>query len=332
MVAEAGSNHNGDLELAFELIHAAADAGCDAVKFQVFSADRLMSRTGPTAAYLRDALGRRTLFDLFSSTQIDRSWLPVLADRSRERGIHFLATPFDIEAVDALVDKGVSVPAIKNASSELWHLPLIRSAAATGVPLLLSTGMADIGDVEDAVTAAKEGGARELCLLHCTVAYPTRPEGLNLRAMATLREHFGTPVGLSDHSTGTWAPVAAVALGADVIEKHLTISRSLEGPDHAFALEPTELGDLVVAIRATERSLGDGRKIRQSDEEEIYRIGRRNLVASRALTADAVVVDGDLDVLRSTLGIAPRDLPLVTGRRLRRDVEAGQALRWEDLA
>jgi sialic acid synthase SpsE len=332
VIAEAGSNHNGDLALARELIDAAADAKCDAVKFQVFRPEELVTRTGPHAAYLDPLLADdESLFDLFSKTTMDRSWLPDLADHCRRRGIDFLATPFDIDAVDQLVAPEVAAPAIKNASSELWHLPLLSHAAATGLPLIISTGMADIEDVSDALAAVIDAGGSQAALLHCTVSYPTPPDALNLRAMATLRERFGVPVGLSDHSLGTWASVAAVAMGANVIEKHLSLDRTMEGPDQPFAVEPAELADMVAEIRDVERGLGDGVKRRQPSEEEVYRIGRRNVVATVDLESGHVIDASDVAALRSPLGISPRDLPKIVGGKLTRPVRAGQPLQWADL-
>lgn len=329
VIAEAGSNHDGRLDRAIALIDAAAAAGCDAVKFQVFRPEELMTRHGPRARYLDGLLGERSLYELFASTAIDRSWLAALAAHCRLRGVHFLATPFDMDAVDRLVAPAVDVPAIKNASSELWHLPLIRHAARSGRPLLLSTGMATMADIEDALAAATAAGATEVALFQCTVSYPTPAEAVNLRAIATLAARFGVPVGLSDHSPGTWAAVAAVALGASLVEKHFTLSRALPGPDHPFALEPAELGGMVADIRSTERALGSGQKRRHPVEEEVYAIGRRNLVAGRDLPAGSVLGAGDLVVLRSPLGIAPRDEARVVGRRLRVPLRAGDVLRWE---
>lgn len=332
IIAEAGSNHDGVLAQAHSLIDAAAAAGCDAVKFQVFRPEELVSRTAPHAAYLRGMIGvEGTIFDLFTSMAIDRSWLPGLAAHARARSIHFLATPFDTEAVDTLVGEDVNVPALKNASAELWHLPLLRHAAETGRPLIISTGMADLDDVRDAVETAIAAGSKSLALLHCTVRYPAPAEGMNLRALTVLRETFGVPVGLSDHSEGGWAPIAAVTLGASIVEKHFTLSRKLRGPDHAFAMEPNELRDLVGAIRATEEGLGDGRKVRRECEEEIYAISRRNLVASTNLRRGDVLREHDLAILRSQLGLAPKHKAAAIGRRLVRDVPAGHPITWDDL-
>ncbi|MFN8542690.1 MAG: N-acetylneuraminate synthase family protein [Candidatus Binatia bacterium] len=332
VIAEAGSNHDGRLEQALALVDVAAAAGCDAVKFQIFRPEELMSPAGPRARYLDTLLGDRSLYELFTATAINRAWLPRIAYHCRTRGIHFLATPFDCDAVDRLVSPEVAAPAIKNASAELWHLPLVRHAARTGRPLLLSTGMATLPDVEDALVVAAAAGATDVALLQCTVSYPTPPESVNLRAIGTLAERFGVPVGFSDHTQGIWAPVAAVALGASVIEKHATLSRRLPGPDHPFAVEPDELAQMVRDIRATEQALGDGQKVRQPAEEEIYAIGRRNLVAVRDLAAGSRLVEADLAVLRSPLGIAPRDAALVAGRTLARPVAAGAPLTWNDLA
>jgi N,N'-diacetyllegionaminate synthase len=332
VIAEAGSNHNGRLDLALELIDAAADAGCDAVKFQVFRAEELMSPTGPRAAYLNGAMDAdETLFELFSRAAMDRDWLPMLAEHARAAGVHFLATPFDLDAVERLVAPDVAVPALKLASSELWHLPLLAAAAAAGPPLIISTGMARLPDVDQALEAVRAAGGRQVCLLHCTVSYPTPAASVNLRAMETLANTYGTPVGLSDHTDGIWAAIAAAALGANVLEKHFTLSRTLDGPDHKFAIEPRELVDLVEAVRNTEVALGDGRKERNASEDEIYRLGRRNVVALRHLPSGHRVGSTDVAILRSPLGIAPADLDRVIGRRIQRDVVAGSPLQWEDL-
>lgn len=333
VIAEAGSNHNGDLGLARQLIDLAADAACDAVKFQVFRPEDLLSPTGPKADYLDPLLDDTTsLYDLFATTAIDRTWLPELARHCEARKIHFLATPFDVGAVDALTAPEVAVPAIKNASSELWHLPLLQRAAATGLPLIVSTGMATMGDIEDALAAIHAGGGRQVSLLQCTVAYPVPADAVNLRAMDTLRQAFGVPVGFSDHTTGIWAPIAAAARGADIIEKHVTVSRDLPGPDHPFAIEGAELAEMMTGIRSAEAALGDGRKVRHVREEEIYRIGVRNLVATRDLAVGDIIDDNAVAVLRGPLGIAPKLHHAVIGRRTGRAVDAGNTLQWNDLA
>lgn len=330
VIAEAGSNHDGDLDLAFGLIDAAVDARCDAVKFQVFKADSLMVPDGKSAHYLADSVGSRGLYGLFEQMAMDRSWLDTLVSRCADRGIDFLATPFDTEAVRLLVDSGSK--ALKIASSELWHAPLIECASASGLPLIMSTGMSELPDIERAVATARAAGATGLALLQCTVSYPTPPDQVNLRVMETLAGRFDAVVGFSDHTTGIWAPLAAVALGAQVIEKHFTLDRSRSGPDHRFALEPNELAAMVRGIRDVEASLGIATKTRSSAEEEIFQIGRRNVVAARSLRRGEVIGPDDVVVLRSALGIDPHRLGGVFGRRLTADVEAFAPLQWEDLA
>lgn len=330
VIAEAGSNHDGDLDSAIDLITVAAAAGCDAVKFQVFRADELMVPGGPTASYLQGEVSDGGLFALFEKMAIDRDWLPVLAAECARVGVDFLATPFDADAVMLLADAGV--PAMKNASSELWHVSLIDAEARTGLPLLLSTGMSDLADVRAAVDASQAAGVTGLCLFQCTVSYPTPPDQVNLAAMETLRMEFGCPVGLSDHTTGTWAAVAAVARGADLIEKHITLDRTRPGPDHQFAIEPEELRRMVDEIRMTELALGSGVKQRLPVEEEIYRLGRRNLVVARSLDAGHTLQRDDLDVLRSPLGVAPAHLADVVGRSIIRPMNAFEPLQWNDLA
>jgi sialic acid synthase SpsE len=332
LIAEAGSNHNGSLRMALELIDVAASTGCDAVKFQVFRADDLVVADSPKADYLGESLGARSIYEHFQDAAMDRTWLPELAAACRARGIDFLATPFDVDAVDALVAADVDAPAIKIASSELWHTPLLQHAARTGRPIILSTGMATLADVHEAVdTIHAAAPDTPVCLLHCTVKYPAPAETVNLRAMATMRADLGLPVGLSDHTRGTWAAVAAVSLGAVVVEKHFTLSRTLPGPDHVFALEPAELERLAADVRSTESAMGDGSKVRQPEEEEIYVIGRRNLVAARDLPAGHRVAAGDLLTLRSPLGIEPGAEPKVVGRELVTAVRAGAPLQWADL-
>lgn len=331
IIAEAGSNHNGSFELALALVDAAADARCDAVKFQLFRAEDLVVPASPHAEYLDRSLGERTIFEHFKHAELDRSWVPAIAERCRARGIAFVATPFDLDAIDLLVSHEVSSPVLKMASCELWHDPLLRHAARTRLPLLLSTGMATIEDVADAVGAVREEQGGPICILQCTVRYPAPAESVNLRAMATMSDRFGVPVGLSDHTEGRWAAVASVALGASVIEKHFTLARTLPGPDHVFAIEPNELSAMVREIRATEAALGDGVKVRHPVEEEIYLLSRRNLVARRDLQPGDIVTDDDLVVLRSPLGIEPKRQREVVGRPVVEKVRAGTPMQWSHL-
>jgi sialic acid synthase SpsE len=328
VIAEAGANHNRDLGIARELIDVAAEAGADAVKFQTYSGASLYSSKTPAFRYL-EPLTTEGPAELLESIALPREWQAPLAEHARSRGLDFFSTPFDADAVREL--DALGVPVLKIASFELVDLPLIRVAAATGKPLLLSTGMAVLGEVEDALRAAAEGGAPAVGLMQCTSVYPAPAERINLRAMATMERAFGVPAGLSDHSLGTAVPIAAAALGAAFVEKHFTLSRSMTGPDHPFALEPDELGAMVAGIRAARAALGDGRKDGPSPEEreEMYVLGRRSLIAARDLPAGTVLEPDMVTIKRPGFGIAPKHLELVLGRPLKVAVEADDILTWD---
>jgi N,N'-diacetyllegionaminate synthase len=328
VIAEAGANHNRDLGVAKQLIDVAAEAGADAVKFQTYSGATMYSRKTPKFKYLRPITDKSPT-ELLEDISLPREWQPELAEYARERGLDFFSTPFDFDAVRELDELGV--PVIKIASFELVDLQLIRRAAETGRPLILSTGMAVLGEIEDALQAAVEGGAGGVGLMQCTSVYPAPVERINLRAMATMESAFRVPVGLSDHSLGTAVPIAAAALGAAFVEKHYTLDRTMEGPDHPFALEPDELNTMVSGIREAQASLGDGLKQGPSPEEreEMYVLGRRSLIAARDLPAGTVLEPDMVTVKRPGFGIPPKHLDLVLGRPLKVDVEEDDILTWE---
>ncbi len=265
VIAEAGSNHNGSLDNARRLIEVAADAGADAVKFQVFRARRMYPRTAGVSDYLGLPI---PIYGVIEELEMPYDWLPLLADECRAAGILFMATPFDEESADRI---DPFVGAHKIASHELTHTPLLEHVARKGRPVILSTGAADLMEVGEAVAALGAAGDPPLTLMQCTAAYPAPFAALQLRAIVTMREAFGLPVGLSDHSRDPFvAPVAAIALGAAAIEKHFTLSNDLPGPDHRFALEPPELDLMVEAIRHAELALGDGRKVIEPAERELH--------------------------------------------------------------
>ena len=333
VIAEAGANHNRDFDTALRLIDTAAQAGADAVKFQTYRAEDMYSRKTPMMSYVKDGglVGdEETVWDLIKRVEIPWEWHDKLAERARDVGLDFLSTPFDENAVDVLEDVGV--PAYKIASYELNHFPLIRRCAATAKPLLLSSAMASLGDIERALDVAQGAGAREIVLMHCAVTYPPRFEDLNLRAIQTMQQAFQVPIGWSDHTMGHTADVVAVALGAVAIEKHYTLDRSMPGPDHGFALEPDELGEMVRAIREAEASLGNSVKRMAPAEEELSRLARRGVVAARDIPAGRRIEKDDLAIKRPGFGIAPHELHAVIGRSAARDLEEDDILTWEDLA
>jgi sialic acid synthase SpsE len=329
VIAEIGANHDRDLDKARALIDAAAAAGAEAVKFQTYSGDRIYSRKTPPFRYLEAVAGTRSPAALLEEISLPREWQPLLAEHARTQGVHFFSSPFDHEAVAEL--EQIGVPVLKIASFEIVDLGLIRRAAQAGVPLFISTGMATLGEIEDALGAATEGGAPAVGLMQCTSTYPASPADANLRAMATLAKAFHVPTGLSDHTTEIAVPIAAAALGASFIEKHFTLDRTSVGPDHSFALEPTEFGAMVRGIRDAEAALGDGRKLGPSaaEREEMYPLGRRSLIAAADLPAGTVLERQMITVKRPGFGIPPKFIDVVIGRTLRIDVEEDDILTWE---
>ena len=329
IVAEAGVNHNGSPELALRLVDAAAEAAADAVKFQTFSADALATADAPQAAYQRRQSPAGSQLEMLRGLELSLSALHACRERARDRGITFLSTPFDVASVQVLADLGV--PAFKIGSGDLTNLVLLRAAARHGLPLILSTGMASLDEVDAAVADLRGHGDPPLVLLQCTSAYPADAEDANLAAMATMRDRFGVPVGYSDHTLGIAVATAAAALGAAVIEKHLTLDRSLPGPDHAASLEPGEMADLVVAVRDAHAARGDGIKAPRRDEEDVRKVARRSLVVARAIAGGEVVGEAAIDAMRPAGGVSPLRLDEVVGRRAARDLQAGHLLLPDDL-
>lgn len=322
IIAEIGSNHNRSLSLAKEMIDAAADAGADAVKFQIYSAETLYSRRTP-----RHSGYDKGLFELIKEIETPRMWLPELADYCGKKNILFFATPFDKEAVDEL-DEVSSF--FKIASFELVDLPLLRYCASKGKPMIISTGLANMEEIEDAYLACREVGNEQIVFLQCASMYPSPPSIMNLRAMKTIRRAFNVPVGLSDHTKGIHISVAATAMGASVIEKHFTMDRTMEGPDHPFAIEPDELANLVNQIRDVEAALGDGRKLGPAPEEmEFYEKARRSVHAAVDIPADTTIAEEMLLCKRPGYGIRSKYLPLLIGRSARRYIKADEWITWE---
>jgi N,N'-diacetyllegionaminate synthase len=327
VVAEAGANHNRDLGMGKELIDVAAEAGADAVKFQTYSAETLYSKKTPKFTYLEKTTTKET-WQLIKDIELPREWQAELQAWARKRGILFFSSPFDYRAVDEL--EALGVPAFKIASFEIVDLPLIRYAASKGRPMILSTGLATYEDIQDAVEACRQAANQDLVLLQCASLYPAPPGRMNLQAMETMRRAFGVPVGLSDHTLGIHVAGAAVALGACVIEKHFTLSRTLPGPDHPFAIEPAELKAMVQQIRDIEAALGDGRKLGPApEEEEMHQKARRSLIAARAIPKGTRIERDMIAIKRPGFGIRPKLIDLVVGRVAKVDIEEDAVLTWD---
>jgi N-acetylneuraminate synthase len=329
VIAEAGSNHDGSLDQAFRLIDVAADAGADAVKFQLFRARTLYSRGAGVSDYLKSS---RDIYDIVQQLELPEEWLPRLSEHSGARGLHFLATPFDEESADRL-DGYVS--AFKIASYEITHLPLIRHVSLKKKPLLLSTGASTIEEIQQAVDEIRRAGNPPLILLQCTAAYPAPLEALNIRVVRTLAETFGVLTGFSDHSADPLvAPLAAVGQGAVVLEKHFTVDKELPGPDHRFALNPDELRRMIRAVRDTETALGSPAKAPEPVEQELRAFARRFVYTTRDISAGEVLSKENIAVLRAgkkKAGLAPADYPSLCGRRAARAIPRESPLEASDV-
>jgi N-acetylneuraminate synthase len=327
VIAEAGVNHNGERERAEALIAAAAEAGADIVKFQAFSARELVARNTKTATYQMANTGETDQAALLERLEFDMDDFAHLGLVCRTHGVEFLCTAFDASLLGPLIEAGMK--RIKIPSGELTNVPMLRQAGAFGLPVILSTGMATIDEVESALSVLRQAGSGPVTVLHCTSIYPAPDETVNLRAMVSMGERFGVPVGYSDHSGGDHIAIAAVALGATMIEKHFTQDRNLPGPDHKASLEPDELSAMVDRIRSVERCLGDGIKRPAAGEADVARLVRRSWRAARPLAAGSVLTADDVVLKRPCNGLAP-DVDLV-GRRLRQARDMDEPIRAEDL-
>jgi N-acetylneuraminate synthase/N,N'-diacetyllegionaminate synthase len=330
VVAEAGVNHNGDPALAERLVDAAADAGADAVKFQTFRAGALVSPGAPKAAYQQAATGAgEGQLEMLRRLELGLGAHRALKARAEARGLVFFSTPFDEASADALVELGVAL--LKVPSGEITNLPFLRHLARRGRPLVVSTGMSTLDEVAAALEAIAGAGDPPVALLHCLSAYPAPPAEVNLRAMEALRARFGRPVGFSDHTLGPEVALAAVARGAVVLEKHLTLDPELPGPDHRASLAPAAFAALVRGIRTVEAALGDGVKRLMPSEADTARVARRSLVAARALAAGQRLTAADVLIRRPGTGISPADLERALGRPLVRSVAPGDVIEWSAL-
>lgn len=320
VIAEAGVNHNGDINLAKELIAAAARSGADFVKFQTFKADRLVTKDASKAAYqIKNANQEETQHQMIQKLELSRSDHEILINECSRNGIRFLSTAFDIISFDMLVELGISI--VKIPSGELTNLPLLRHIARLGRPVILSTGMAGLGEIEAALEAIEQAGTPRnlVTALHCTTEYPAPLADVNLRAMESIKAAFGVEVGYSDHTQGIEISIAAVAMGARVIEKHFTLDRMLPGPDHKASLEPQELKAMVDAIRNVEIALGDGIKRPSSSELKNKPIARKSLVAIQNIRAGECFNPENVGTKRPGTGISPMRWDEVMGRSASRD-------------
>jgi len=331
IVAEISANHGQKFEQAVEIIHAARKAGADAVKLQTYTPDTMTIRGDSDLLRINGGTlwDGRTLHELYSEAYMPWEWQPKLKQVANEAGLELFSSPFDGSAVDFL--ERMEVPAYKIASFEIVDLPLIKRIAQTGKPLIISTGMATFEEIQEALTTARGAGATQIALLKCTSAYPAPADEMNLRTLPELARRFQVPVGLSDHMIGITAPIAAVALGASIIEKHITLSRSIKGPDSEFSLEPQEFGQMVEAVRSTERALGKV-QFGPGVNESKCRIFRRSLFVVEDLKQGQVFDEGNVRSIRPAHGLHTRHLGEVLGKHASRDIEGGTPLSWDLVA
>ena len=333
IIAEAGVNHNGDMNLAKLLIDEASDAGVDYVKFQTFKAKNLVLKKAPKANYqTRNMKSNISHFEMLKKLEISESNHLELKAYAEGKGIAFLSSAFDIEGLIYL--HSLDITLIKIPSGEITNLPYLQKVASLGRPVILSTGMANMTEIKDALAVLLSGNITrdEVTILHCNTEYPTPFDDVNLRAMLSIQKELGTAIGYSDHTLGFELPIAAVALGATVIEKHFTLDRSMSGPDHLASLEPNELKQMVSSIRNIEKAIaGSGRKEPSISEIKNKLIARKSICLSKAIEENIILTEDHLCILRPGSGISPMEMPNVIGKETIKALTEGHILAWEDL-
>ena len=331
VIAEAGVNHNGDLLLAKKLIDAAVEAGADAVKFQTFDPDTLVTKSASKASYQdknEKKEGGETQYEMLKRLMLKREYHPELKAYAESKGIIFLSTPFSLSDAEFLRDLGIA--AFKVGSSDTNNIPYLRTIAKWKLPIIISTGMSDLQLIKESVEAIRKAGNEDLIVLHCTTNYPAPIREVNLRAMQTLAQELDVLVGFSDHTEGIVAPVLSVALGAMVIEKHLTLDKAMPGPDHKASLNPREFKEMVHAVRDAKLALGTGEKSLFGSEAEIAKVARKSLVTSQPVKKGDKFTEQNLTVKRPGTGLPPKMFDQVAGKTATRDLEADTVLQESD--
>ena len=327
IIAEAGVNHNGSTELAKKLIDVASEAGADAVKFQTFKTENVVSKHAAKAQYQRETTdSKESQYDMIKKLELDVDTHKELMDYCKQKNIMFLSTPFDHDSIELLDELGLEI--FKIPSGEITNLPYLRHIGSLGKKVILSTGMADIGEIEDALDVLLEAGTKKenITVLHANTMYPTPMEDVNLKAMQTIACTFGVEVGYSDHTLGIEVPIAAVAMGAKVIEKHFTLNKTMEGPDHKASLEPNELKAMVKAIRNIEQALGNGIKKPSKSEQPNMAVARKSIVASKPVKKGEVLSEENLAIKRPGDGISPMRWDEIVGTVAQQDYQADQKI------
>lgn len=318
IIAEAGVNHNGDISLAKQLVDVAVSAGADAVKFQTFKAEKLVCKNAEKAAYQKETTNQaESQLEMLKKLELSEEMHNQLIDYCKKKGILFLSTPFDVDSVDYLIELGIEI--IKIPSGEITNYPYLRKIAQTGKKVILSTGMSSLKEVREAVEVLKEYGNKDIAVLHCNTEYPTPFTDVNMKAMLTMRDELGVEVGYSDHTMGIEIPIAAVAMGAQIIEKHFTLDKTMDGPDHKASLEPHELKAMINAIRNVENALGTGVKEPSESEQRNIGIVRKSIVAKYAIKKGEVFSEENLVTKRPGTGVSPMKWNEIIGTVAGRD-------------
>tara|TARA_B100000809_G_C15108206_1_gene519555 strand:- start:592 stop:1608 length:1017 start_codon:yes stop_codon:yes gene_type:complete len=332
IIAEAGVNHNGDINIAKELIDVAAKADVNYVKFQTFKTENLVSKKAKKADYQIENTNKGgTQFEMLKKLELDRETHNILIDYCAQKNVKFLSTGFDLESLDLLNELNIDI--FKVPSGEITNLPYLEKVASFGKPVILSTGMCDMQEVQQAFNVIIDNGIRkdDITILHCNTEYPTPMQDVNLNAMLTIQKELGVKVGYSDHTLGIEIPTAAVALGAIFIEKHFTLNRQMEGPDHKASLEPDELTQMVSAIRNIEKAMGNGIKTPSSSEQKNINIARKSIHINKDLKANHTLTQNDLIMMRPGDGISPMDSNTIIGKKLIKTLSQNHKLKNKDL-
>lgn len=324
IIAEAGVNHNGSFELACKLVDAAKEAGVDCIKFQTFKSNNLVSHNAQKADYQKSTTSDGSQVDMLKKLELSYEEFLALKDYCDKVGICFLSTPFDFDSIDFL--NSIDMPFWKIPSGEVTNLPYLVALATTGKPVVMSTGMCEMVEIEAAIKVLRENGTKEIKLLHCNTEYPTPFEDVNLKAMQTMHDTFDLEVGYSDHTKGIEVPVAAVALGATIIEKHFTLDRNMEGPDHKASLEPDELKAMVSSIRHIEQALGTGDKIPSPSEKKNITVARKSIVAKLDIIEGEILSEDNITVKRPGTGISPMKWHEVIGTKAVRNFQEDELI------
>lgn len=325
IIAEAGVNHNGSIELAKKLIDAAVDAGVDAVKFQTFKSEKLVSRNAEKAEYQKKSTSEEeSQFDMLKKLELDVESHNVLMNYCKNKGIMFLSTAFDLESIDLLNELGLEI--FKIPSGEITNYPYLKKIGKLKKKVILSTGMSNMQEVKEAVNVLKNNGTKDIIILHCNTEYPTPMECVNLRAMNTIKDELNVEVGYSDHTLGIEVPIAAVAMGAKVIEKHFTLDKNMEGPDHKASLEPQELKEMVLRIRNIEKALGNGKKEPSKSEFKNLEVARKSIVADRKIKKGEIFTEDNITCKRPGNGISPMKWEEVIGKIAVKDFDEDEMI------